>query len=62
MQSILVTGGSGFIGTHMAVELLELVNEVVIYDNLSHRADTRYLWKHPKTRYTVNIYRGRHKR
>ena len=33
-KTILVTGGTGFIGSHTVVELLELGNKVVIYDNL----------------------------
>jgi UDP-glucose 4-epimerase len=35
-KKILVTGGTGFIGSHTAVELLESGNEVIIYDNLSN--------------------------
>jgi UDP-glucose 4-epimerase len=35
-KTILVTGGAGFIGSHTVVELLELGNTVVIYDNLSN--------------------------
>ncbi len=31
---ILLTGGSGFIGSHTAVELIEAGHEVVLYDNL----------------------------
>ena len=31
---ILLTGGSGFIGSHTAVELLEAGHDVVLYDNL----------------------------
>jgi UDP-glucose 4-epimerase len=33
-QKILVTGGTGYIGSHTAVELIEDGNEVVIIDNL----------------------------
>lgn len=33
-MKILVTGGTGFIGSHTVVELLEVGNEVVILDNL----------------------------
>ena len=33
-ETILVTGGTGFIGSHTVVELLQSGNEVVIYDNL----------------------------
>ena len=35
-RTILVTGGSGFIGSHTVVELLEYGHKVVIYDNLSN--------------------------
>lgn len=35
-MSILVTGGTGYIGSHTVVELLNLGNEVVIVDNLSN--------------------------
>ena len=32
-MKILVTGGTGFIGSHTCVELIEAGNEVVIIDN-----------------------------
>ncbi len=35
-MAILVTGGTGYIGSHMVVELLKLTEEVVILDNLSN--------------------------
>lgn len=35
-QTILVTGGTGFIGSHTVVELMEAGYEVVIIDNLSN--------------------------
>ncbi|MER0122379.1 UDP-glucose 4-epimerase GalE [Streptococcus sp. ZJ93] len=35
-MSILVTGGTGYIGSHTVVELLKLGKEVVIVDNLSN--------------------------
>ncbi len=35
-QKILVTGGTGYIGSHTVVELIEAGNEVVILDNLSN--------------------------
>ena len=41
---ILVTGGTGYIGSHTVVELQNAGYEVVIIDNLSNsRADARYL-------------------
>ena len=36
MTKILLTGGAGYIGSHLAVELLEKNYEVVIIDNLSN--------------------------
>ena len=38
-QTILVTGGTGFIGSHTTVELQEAGYEVVIIDNLSNSND-----------------------
>ncbi|WP_311487637.1 UDP-glucose 4-epimerase GalE [uncultured Helcococcus sp.] len=38
-MSILLTGGAGYIGSHIAVELLTLGKEVVIYDNLSNSSE-----------------------
>ncbi|MEM7099809.1 MAG: UDP-glucose 4-epimerase GalE [Pseudomonadota bacterium] len=35
-QTILVTGGAGYIGSHMCVELLDQGYEVVVVDNLSN--------------------------
>ena len=35
-QTILVTGGTGFIGSHTTVELIEAGYNVVIVDNLSN--------------------------
>lgn len=35
MNKVLVTGGAGFIGSHLAEKLLEDKNEVVVIDNLS---------------------------
>ena len=35
-MAILITGGTGFIGSHTVVELLNAGREVVIVDNLSN--------------------------
>ena len=40
MAKILVTGGTGYIGSHTVVELLEVGMEVVIVDNLSNSERT----------------------
>ena len=39
-MSVLVTGGTGFIGSHTVVELLETGYEVVIIDNLSNSKES----------------------
>ena len=39
MSTILVTGGTGFIGSHTAVTLLSRGYDVVITDNLSNSSD-----------------------
>ena len=36
MSEILVTGGAGYIGSHMCVELLQANHDVVVIDNLSN--------------------------
>ena len=36
MQTVLVTGGAGFIGSHTVVELLNSGYGVVVIDNLSN--------------------------
>ena len=38
-QSILVTGGAGYIGSHACVELIEAGYDVVVLDNLSNSSD-----------------------
>lgn len=36
MKNILITGGAGYIGSHISVELLNRNYQVIIYDNLSN--------------------------
>ena len=43
-QTILVTGGTGFIGSHTTVELQEAGYEVVIIDNLSNSVRLSRKW------------------
>jgi UDP-glucose 4-epimerase len=43
-MSVLVTGGAGYIGSHMALELLDAGEPVVVLDNLS----TGFAWAIPK--------------
>ena len=35
-ETVLVSGGAGYIGTHTTVELIEAGYDVVIVDNLSN--------------------------
>ncbi|MDD5213883.1 MAG: UDP-glucose 4-epimerase GalE [Candidatus Gracilibacteria bacterium] len=58
MQTILLTGGTGYIGSHGAVKLLELGYDVVIIDNLSN-SDKSILEKIQKiTGKTPKFYEG----
>ena len=41
-QTILVTGGTGFIGSHTTVELIEAGYKVVIVDDLSNSKIANY--------------------
>ncbi len=43
-MSVLVTGGAGYIGSHMALELLDAGHGVVVLDNLS----TGFRWAVPE--------------
>jgi UDP-glucose 4-epimerase len=43
-MKILITGGFGFIGSHLSERMLKKGHEVVIFDNLSNPCD----WKKPK--------------
>ena len=42
-MTILVTGGGGYIGSHMALELLDAGEEVIVLDDLS----TGFAWAVP---------------
>ncbi len=39
MKSVLITGGTGFIGSHTAVELIEAGKEIIIVDNLYNSSE-----------------------
>ena len=43
MKKILITGGAGFIGYHLACKLLNLNFKVVLIDNLSRGKKDKYL-------------------
>ena len=53
---VLITGGSGFVGSHLAEALLERGDEVLVLDNLSTGSidNIRHLKSHPKFSYTID--------
>jgi len=57
---ILITGGAGFIGSHLAEKLLELGNEVVVIDDLStgSRVNIARIEADPKFRFVYDNVRN----
>jgi UDP-glucose 4-epimerase len=53
---VLITGGAGFVGSHLSETLLERGDEVSILDNLSTGSidNIRHLKAHPRFRYTID--------
>jgi len=53
---VLITGGSGFVGSHLAEALLERGDEVFVLDNLSTGSidNIHHLKPHPKFHYTID--------
>ncbi len=56
MKKILITGGAGFIGSHLARKLLEQGNEVTIIDNLftGNKSNIYDLLDNPKCTFLLN--------
>ena len=50
MKSILITGGAGFVGSHLCDRLIDAGHRVICVDNLytGHRANVEHLLDHPK--------------
>jgi len=42
MKKILITGGSGFLGSHLCERLLKEGNEVICLDNFFYRVKEKY--------------------
>lgn len=57
-MAILVTGGSGFIGSHTVVELLEAGRDVVVIDNLSNSSVVSLKRVEEITQKTVAFYQA----
>src|SRR5687768_151842 len=53
---VLITGGSGFVGSHLAEALLERGDEVFVLDNLSTGSidNIEHLKTHPRFKYTID--------
>ena len=65
-MKVLVTGGAGFIGSHVADYYAKKENEVIVFDNLSrpailrkHIGDPLYNWNYLKRNYpTIRLVKG----
>lgn len=55
---VLVTGGSGYIGSHTCVQLIEAGYKPVILDNLSNSKSSVLARIHQLTGYTPELYQG----
>lgn len=58
MKNILITGGAGFIGSHVALELLESGYNVVVYDNLVNSSKESLKRVEELTGKSVKFYEG----
>ena len=55
MKRTIVTGGAGFIGSHIVDRLLTLGHEVIVIDNESCDAHDRYYWNKACKNYKLDV-------
>ena len=65
MEKVLITGGAGFIGSHIAEHYAKKGTKVVVYDNLSRTkllgkaiGDPLYNWKYLKNYKNIELIKG----
>lgn len=54
-KKIIVTGGAGFIGSHLVDKLVEFDNEVIVIDNESANSNDRFYWNSQAENYKYDI-------
>lgn len=55
MTKSLVTGGAGFIGSHVVDRLVELGHEVIVIDNESAESNEKFYWNDKAQNYKLDI-------